>query len=304
MLRDTLQKDWGIGIPPYRKEDVMSKVDVYHFGLQILLEHFIKPEGYQILDINQSNESIPSVVVKIKSRLTFIFLEADVHPQYPELADSELRRAKYVEAGSRFGADCLYASITIGAKDDTRMKAGLALKGDQYQVYFEGFKEIQMMDGEPNSLRHHFYVLDQIRQAFKSQDDKSITKYVDQACVIVDVTKPSPKLGHLGMSETLSARFNDILAKGMTNDYIYCLFDGNQGQSVVSQNRFGFGRQEMIYPQTDGKPLLMIGYRGKTGDYAELFEIDFNATGLISKLRILPFEIMKVRFEEESTLIK
>ena len=132
------KRDWGKGIPNYKQEDLMSKEEIYDFALEAVCNY--ESKQHKIISVSPNLNSIPSIVMEIEGKLSFVLVEADIVPNIPTL-DSR-KKMLFINHSKNFDANIYYASVSFGSKDAERFEKSIALKGDGYYCRYLGLEKI------------------------------------------------------------------------------------------------------------------------------------------------------------------
>jgi hypothetical protein len=132
-------KDWGVGIPKYTERDLMVEEELLDFGIDVIEEHFVNKNGYEILEINRGADGFPNFALRKNGILYLMKVDAAVTNK-PTLTRE--KREFYVNSCRRFNAKCLYAPLALISSDPERAEAGIALCGDGFHANFTGVEEL------------------------------------------------------------------------------------------------------------------------------------------------------------------
>lgn len=56
-------KNWGYGIPFYTEKDLMVEEEILDFGIDIVIDNFVKKNGYEIVEINRGTDGFPNLAL-------------------------------------------------------------------------------------------------------------------------------------------------------------------------------------------------------------------------------------------------
>lgn len=132
-------KDWGLGIPQYNQNDLMTKEEIHDFALRILF-NFIHKDNYEILNLNSEYGFNPSFVCKKDDILYAFIVKANIAPIHPTLSSSE--KKQIIEFCQRKEMTPIFCPVSFGSTDSLRFDNSIALVGDAYYCNFKGFEEI------------------------------------------------------------------------------------------------------------------------------------------------------------------
>ena len=133
-------RDWGEGIPEYTDADIMVAEEAIDFGMEIVAQYGLAPQGYELLESNNGLTAFPNFVVRKDGKLYFVAVDVALAPKIPKL-DKEIV-PKLLEIANEYDASILYAPVTFASADEERAQKGIALVGDQFIGKFLGFMEI------------------------------------------------------------------------------------------------------------------------------------------------------------------
>lgn len=131
------KRDWGSGIPDYTDEDLMTKDELFNFGLQTLLG-ILEKEGYEIVDYIDNYRAIPNIRVAKDNKLYVIYMNVGVALESEEIDPETIKNLKkIVENGTP-----MIANVFFGSTDPERFEAKLALVGDGFYCKYTGLENV------------------------------------------------------------------------------------------------------------------------------------------------------------------
>ncbi|MCQ2546938.1 MAG: hypothetical protein MJ161_05260 [Clostridia bacterium] len=133
------QSKWKPGIPEYTDKDRISHEELMTMAMSRVKEE-IDEKGYEIAGMRNEANAVPNYIVRDGDKTMFIVVRAGVIPVVPGLP-VQMGRAMLQHA-EKFGAECYYASVAFGSKDDDRFSAGLLLRDDEYLCKYDGMKKV------------------------------------------------------------------------------------------------------------------------------------------------------------------
>jgi|LSQX01.2.fsa_nt_gb hypothetical protein len=133
-------KDWGRGVPRYKREDLMTSFELYDFALDIVSKYLMEQENYKFINANRDEKGYPSIVFEKDRQVIFVLVEAAVAPKMPTLSDE--RKEEFMAHSKKFKALAHYAPVGFGAADPQRFECSLALRGDAYYANFAGLEYV------------------------------------------------------------------------------------------------------------------------------------------------------------------
>lgn len=134
------KRNWGKGIPEYTEADLMVAEEGLELAMDIVAEKGLEPEGYQLLEANNGVAVFPNFICMKEAQLYYIAVGCAIAPNVPKLNPEIV--PKILEIADENHAKVLYAPVSFGSADPERLRAGLALNGDEYIGNFLGFLEI------------------------------------------------------------------------------------------------------------------------------------------------------------------
>lgn len=139
-IRKNVRKDWGIGVPQYAADDLMTPEEVHDFALEVIF-NFLNEDGYNILEINKEYGQNPSFICE-KNGVKYAFIvKADISPFHPILSFEErVLTFKYCKQKKLVPVFC---PVEFGSTDGIRFDKSIALVGDGYYCNFKGFEFIE-----------------------------------------------------------------------------------------------------------------------------------------------------------------
>lgn len=132
-------KDWGVGIPHYTENDLMTPEELLDFGMQVIGEHYISKNGFTVLESNYGVDGFPNFALQKNGVIYLMKVDVGVTNK-PVL--SQRQKDFYLSACKRFNAKCLYAPIALVSSDKERAAKEIALYGDGYYVNFSDVEEL------------------------------------------------------------------------------------------------------------------------------------------------------------------
>lgn len=141
-MESSVRKDWGSGIPVYQAEDILPEEELFAMAVDFVVRQEVTDKGYELVASSAKREHIPNIVFRKEKdgRLQLIDVEEAVSPHYVEM-DTQLMGIMLDQA-KKFDARAYFASVSFGSKDKERFEKGLALRGDSFNIRYEGLKKI------------------------------------------------------------------------------------------------------------------------------------------------------------------
>lgn len=132
-------KNWGYGIPFYTEKDLMVEEEILDFGIDIVIDNFVKKNGYEIVEINRGTDGFPNLALTKNGVLYLVKVDASITNKPTLTLENKMF---YIKSCEKFNAKCLYAPLALRSSDPERAKAGIALCGDGFTAIFSGIIEL------------------------------------------------------------------------------------------------------------------------------------------------------------------
>ena len=134
-------RDWGIGVPDYTEDDLMTEGELLNFAMQMVIDHDLNRNGYTIVSATDNTNAIANIVAKKDDKYHLIAVTG--YCDYEEPAIDLERKLRLQSLGDTFNADCYYAPVGFrSASDLLRFNECLALKGDAFYSKYSGMQEV------------------------------------------------------------------------------------------------------------------------------------------------------------------
>ncbi|MFA7435406.1 MAG: hypothetical protein WC006_03455 [Bacilli bacterium] len=141
MFIKNIKKDWGKGIPEYKHEDLMTDNELYDFALDIVAKFEVEENEYKLIDANPNKDGLPSLVIEIEGKISFVLVEVSVAPnKMPKL--SLEKKDMLLEHAKKYNAECYYAPVGFGSIDGNRFEKSIALRGDGFYANYVGMLKL------------------------------------------------------------------------------------------------------------------------------------------------------------------
>ncbi len=131
-------KDWGRGIPNYKKEDVLEGLELHEYCTNIVAQS-MQDEGYNIEGIIVNNSPTQVIANKAGKRY-YVIVAGDVFP-YEGRIPFSMKKSFSAFCNSQ-GVTPMFASVGLMSADAERAEAGLSLKYDGYYIKYEGNEDL------------------------------------------------------------------------------------------------------------------------------------------------------------------
>ena len=133
------QHNWGVGIPDYKKSDLLTNIEIFDFAMQVVYMYF-QNEGYTILNKVNFPGAINNYEVEKNSKKYFVVVRGYLYDNKKELSEEE--KQELIEMGKKYDEIPTIANVGFGSADSERFIQKLALYGDGYYCNFSGLEEI------------------------------------------------------------------------------------------------------------------------------------------------------------------
>ncbi len=130
---------WADGIPPkLNQNDIYKSDELNDLGIDFTAKYLIR-NGFK-LNLNFPRKEAPQIFCKKDGKLYAIFIVATPFPKAIWLTN-DIREKIYADS-LKNGFIPLFSNVLYASKDKERAKAGLLLKGDLFNVTFQGLRKI------------------------------------------------------------------------------------------------------------------------------------------------------------------
>ena len=140
-VRRGIRKDWGMGLPKYTEDDLMTKAEIHDFALEIVF-NYITEGGYEIQHFNKTYGRNPSFICKRDGEEQALMVKSDIAPNHPKLDTSE--KKLFIEFCSKYNYKPIFCPVSFGAADQMRFEKSIALIGDAFYCNFTGFEIVEL----------------------------------------------------------------------------------------------------------------------------------------------------------------
>lgn len=134
------KRDWGVGIPQYHSDDLMTAVEVQKFAMQIAENMGLTRNGFKVIEKTVDVQAPFSFAVRKDGELSFVLVRSSVAPKKPSFPQE--RKNLLIAYAKKHKAKAIYIPVGIGASDSERFNAGLTLIGDAYYANYHGMYEV------------------------------------------------------------------------------------------------------------------------------------------------------------------
>ncbi len=129
------KRDWGTGIPKYTSEDIITKDELFDFGMKVAEEE-IEKEGYSIIQTVHNYRFIVSIVATKNEKKYYFYVKTTVLPEASQMDSDEEKHLKEVCKEEK--ALPLFIPVEFGSTDKERFDASLLLAGDEFYYRYTG----------------------------------------------------------------------------------------------------------------------------------------------------------------------
>lgn len=134
-------RDWGIGIPDYTADDLMTEGELLNFAMQMVIDHDLIKNGYTIVSATDNTKAVANIVARKDDEYFFIAVTGYCDFDEPEI--NLERKLKLQSMGDTFNSQCYYAPVGFRSSTDLlRFNQCLALKGDGFYSKYDGLKAL------------------------------------------------------------------------------------------------------------------------------------------------------------------
>ncbi len=138
MQQQEKESIWAAGCPKEVKEEYKLQVtDLLLLAVDYVVKNFAIKNGFKIEQAKADIRFLPNIVMKRNDKLYAVAIVPFLYPNYGYLKDEA--RLKMIEIVKTYNAIPLAAPVGFRSIDPDRAKAGMALKGDVFDVLFRGF---------------------------------------------------------------------------------------------------------------------------------------------------------------------
>lgn len=138
----TPPRDWGQGIPTYKKSDLMTEHEIQNFALQTVLQYDKEiANKFDIISMTDYPNAMPSIILISDSGFAFVKVKGYTSQTEPALSEQE--KNELLTLSKHYNAKTYLATVGFFSTDTDRYEAELALKGDGFYCKYEGLQEIK-----------------------------------------------------------------------------------------------------------------------------------------------------------------
>ena len=292
-IKNKIKKDWGKGIPSYNKDDIMTDDEIYDFALDFFTAHEVIKHKYEPIKAIENKHDIPSMILRIDGKLSFILIECMVAPRFPHITRASKHNLLY--QSKKFNATSYYAPIGIGSYDKERFDSSLALKGDKYNFWYKGLEKIEE-DSNPDLLEKQFNILDTIGEGYHDYKIDPFLRFLSENVSLHSDFSGKEFVGKNEVLEYFKDLFSKINNPDAELEYLVCQFDGNISMNFKGQVDGEDKNKDLYMSQENDKPLLLISQKIKDKQNLIMINCDFNGDDLITNINISSPNFFKLKF--------
>lgn len=132
-----MKRNYGKGVPEYKEEDLLTKDEIFDFGINVVIEELEK-DGFHIEDVVNNYRAYPNIFATKDKQEYFIYVVSSI------ALDEEIIDKKILDdiKNDAKNAIPMVARVTFAAADEERFNRKLALIGDAFHWKYEGLKKI------------------------------------------------------------------------------------------------------------------------------------------------------------------
>ncbi len=134
------QRDWGVCIPKYTRNDLMTEGEIQNFAMQSVLEHESSLQEYTLVSACDYPGAMPSIIMEKGHDYLFILVKGYIAQSQPVISDEEKLQLSML--GAKYNARCFYAPVGFIPADVQRFNAKLALHGDGFYCIYKGLEAL------------------------------------------------------------------------------------------------------------------------------------------------------------------
>lgn len=290
---------WPPGIPEYKEEDLMTKANIHHMGI-ILMIDLLKRNEFTILSVEKNYGSNPSFVLEKDKKKIAVTLMVDIAPKIPELGINKYNAVEYAASQNLIP---YFASVSIRSIDQERTEKSLALINDDFGIDNLIFEEVDIEYPEINTEEYYKYKNSALGNLFLFKKFEELRKLLTNNCVLNNL-----------LTKIQIEGIDDIIdySKENLDDYTPISFgvvktDGMFGEfktnELIIENAEGkeeiFNDAKVKYPQDPDKYLSIINYKENifaNNIPAIMLNCDFDEQGKISKISIVDPRHFKYKY--------
>ena len=218
-----MMKKWKEGIPVYTDEDVMTKSDIYRLAVDYVADY----EGSNLKLFCFSKDYDRRTGVSITGRIgydvVYIMVRSTLAPNQIEM--TEFERLVLIAKSFIYGQSCYFANVSIGSKDDKRREAGLALKDDDYYIYYKGMEYVPRKDYDQHAILE-LEALEELGVGYYIKNADNFKKLIGDDCIL-NLEDGKVIKGYKEVCDYYDNNFLALKNKGTKIDYFLAKSDND-----------------------------------------------------------------------------
>ena len=145
-----IESIWADGVPPrLNKEDVLTNDQLNEMAVDFTCKYLIR-NGFKI-NLNFPRKEAPQIFCKKDGKVYGIFVLGSPYPNGIWI-NPNVREKIYADSVEHKFIP-LFSNVLYGSKDKERLKAGLLLKGDVFNITFYALRKITEENQAPDLPR-------------------------------------------------------------------------------------------------------------------------------------------------------
>lgn len=132
-------KNWGVGIPKYEPNDIMTDDEIFSMGMDTTISYLID-NGYKVLDVINNYRIISNILAVKDNQKYVIDIDTTIAPNIPQQSIED--KNKLIKFCQDNASIPLYVPISYGSSDRERLAKKLALVGDEFYCNFSGVRKV------------------------------------------------------------------------------------------------------------------------------------------------------------------
>ena len=133
-----IKKRYGAGIPEYLEDDLLTRDEIFDFGINVVIEELEK-DGFVIEDVINNFRAYPNIFATKNKQTYFIYVISTIALEEVTIDKKVLDDIK----NDAKDAIPMIARVSFASVDEERFNNKLALIGDAYHCKYEGLTKIE-----------------------------------------------------------------------------------------------------------------------------------------------------------------
>lgn len=135
-------KNWGEGIPAYKKKDLMTQGEIQNFALNTVLENDKEiADNFSFVSACDYPSAMPSIILRSENKFAFVYIKGYASLTEPVLSEQE--KNELIALGEKYNAEMYFATVGFLSTDPVRFEAELALRGDGFYCKYIGLQKVE-----------------------------------------------------------------------------------------------------------------------------------------------------------------